>query len=742
MRQWRRKKWKQISGILCGVFLILALAGIAFAGAPSDDPLSGRENGQVLDEFYEGSGVSMQSVNECGTQWNDTMYFHNLSLRPYLKNQENKIQKGIDVSAYEGKIDWNMVKQDEENISFVIVRAGFRGWGSEGILKADSCFADNIQGARQQGFSCGVYFFSQAISVKEAEEEADYVLTQLGKADISPEDLKLPVFLDVEFDGNREGRLYTAKLSKQAQTEICNAFIGKIEAAGYCAGVYANKSMFESNMNAEDLRSSAAIWLANYNQSTSYGGNYSYWQCSESGTVDGISGDVDLNFYYEEESADGSQTELGVDGVAVPTMKSASADSIQIIWPAIAGADGYIISRSDSWNGTYKKIKYITDTAYVDTKLISGREYYYKVSPCVKSGTEYLIGKESLPYGFSTSKTYWPRMVHNGGVSTVKTVNLRDHAGTAGTNILKAIPVGSKVDVLAETVTTDGTIWYKVKYNGMTGYMSGAYVNPYTSPVSGLKMSNFNSSAIKISWTKASYADGYVVYRSTSKSGSYSPIKTIYSQNTLNFTDTKLKAGAAYYYKVKAFRKENNRIYYGAESAVLTAATKVTTPTGVKQSGTAGTSITVTWKKVYGASGYQIYRSTAKNGKYSRVKTITSGTTLKWQDKKKTSGTEYYYKIRAYKSAGGVNRYGDFTSAVTLHTKMSSKLTVKTKAAVNLRSSAGTAYSKKVTVPKNKKFTVLYKTKDKAGKTWYKIKYTVKKKSYTGYIIASAAKKV
>ncbi|MCI5687785.1 MAG: SH3 domain-containing protein [Emergencia sp.] len=729
MKQWMKKYWKNTSGILFGVFLILALAGTAFAGTSFDDPLSGRENGQVLDEFYEGSGVSMQSVNECGTQWNDTMYFHNLSMRPYLKNQENKIQKGIDVSSYEGNIDWNLVKQDEENISFVIVRAGFRGWGEAGTLKADSCFEDHIKGALQQGFSCGVYFFSQAISVKEAEEEADYVLMQLRESGISPEDLKLPVFLDVEFDGNREGRLYTAKLSKQEQTEICNAFIGKIEAVGYRAGVYANKSMFESNMNAEDLSSSAAVWLANYNQSTSYGGNYSYWQCSESGTVDGISSDVDLNFYYEPVFT----ANYYGDASTLPVKKNASSDKISIKWNVVEGASSYKIFRSEIWNGTYSEIEELSTNEYTDSGLQAGREYYYRVMPIFISDGERVSGRISNMCPVYTTKTYWNR-------KTTEAVRLRLYAGV-DSRTLCTMPAGKELKIYAVGKGSNGKDWYKVQYGSYTGYVLGSYTNPYTSTVSGLKMSSYNSSAIKISWTKAPYADGYVVYRSTSKSGSYRPVKTIYSQNTLTFTDTQLKAGAAYYYKVKAFSKENNQPYYGAESAVLTAATKVSKPTGVKQYGTAKTSITVTWKKVYGASGYQIYRSTAKNGKYSKVKTITSGNTLKWKDERKSSGTEYYYKIRAYKSVGGMNRNGDFTSAVTLHTKMASKLTVKTKAAVNLRSSAGTAYSKKITVPKNKTFTVLYKTKDKSGKTWYKIKYTVKKKSYTGYIIASATKK-
>ena len=143
-----------------------------------------------------------------------------------------------------------------------------------------------------------------------------------------------------------------------------------------------------------------------------------------------------------------------------------------------------------------------------------------------------------------------------------------------------------------------------------------------------------------------------------------------------------------------------------------------------------------------------IYRATSKYGKYSRVKKISNGSTVTWTDTGRTNGKTYYYKIRAYKKISGKNTFGSYSAVKAMKAKGSTakttakKTTVKTTEKVNLRKKAGTSYAVLISIPKGKKFTVLGTAKDKSKRTWYKVKYTSGKKSYTGYISSQYAKKV
>ena len=192
--------------------------------------------------------------------------------------------QGIDVSKWNGNIDWNAVKNS--GISYVIIRCGYRGSG-EGKLIEDPKFAANIKGAEAAGLKVGVYFFSQAVNEVEAVEEASMVLEQIKNHRIS-----YPVFLDVEASGGRGD-----KLDKAERTAVCRAFCQTIQNAGYTAGIYSNKIWLESKIDAGSLNS-YKIWLAQYAASPTYKGKYDMWQYRSTGSVSGISGDVDLNVSY------------------------------------------------------------------------------------------------------------------------------------------------------------------------------------------------------------------------------------------------------------------------------------------------------------------------------------------------------------------------------------------------------------------------------------------------------------
>ena len=191
---------------------------------------------------------------------------------------------GLDVSKWNGSIDWNAVKNS--GVSYVIIRCGYRG-SSQGALIEDSTYRTNIKGAIDAGLNVGVYFFTQAVDEVEAVEEASMVLELVSGYRIS-----YPIFLDVEASGGRAD-----SIDKATRTAVCKAFCETIQGAGYTAGIYANKTWLTEKIDTGTL-GGYKIWLAQYAATPTYTGRYDIWQYSESGRVSGISGNVDLNTSY------------------------------------------------------------------------------------------------------------------------------------------------------------------------------------------------------------------------------------------------------------------------------------------------------------------------------------------------------------------------------------------------------------------------------------------------------------
>ena len=191
---------------------------------------------------------------------------------------------GIDVSKWNGNIDWNQVKAS--GVNYVIIRCGYRG-SSQGALIEDPKYKANIEGATKAGLKVGVYFFSQAIDEVEAVQEASMVLSLVKNYKIS-----YPIFLDVEASGGRADNI-----SKETRTAVCKAFCQTIQNAGYTPGVYANRVWLNSKIDTSQL-GNCKIWLAQYAAQPTYTGRYEIWQYKDSGSVPGISGHVDLNLSY------------------------------------------------------------------------------------------------------------------------------------------------------------------------------------------------------------------------------------------------------------------------------------------------------------------------------------------------------------------------------------------------------------------------------------------------------------
>lgn len=191
---------------------------------------------------------------------------------------------GIDISQYQGGIDWAQVKA--AGFDFVFIRVGTRGYES-GSIYEDECWAENLKEAKEAGLDAGVYFFSGAVSEQEAEEEAEYIIEKLNG-----EPLELGIVLDVETIGSGTSR--HDDLSAEQYTANTSAFCERVRAAGYNPIVYSNIFWEATHYDMTKI-GNYDVWYADYMTTPQTPYMYRFWQYTDSGTVPGINGAVDLD---------------------------------------------------------------------------------------------------------------------------------------------------------------------------------------------------------------------------------------------------------------------------------------------------------------------------------------------------------------------------------------------------------------------------------------------------------------
>lgn len=192
---------------------------------------------------------------------------------------------GIDVSRYQGQIDWEKVRA--AGIRFAIVRLGYRGYET-GLLNEDTHARGNLQGARDAGLLVGAYFFSQALTEEEAREEAQFALEILG-------DFQLD--LPLTFDWETQER--TENVGPETVTACALAFCDEIEQAGLTPMIYFNPSQVGNQIDLFQL-TDYPWWLAMYNVNGDFPCRFDLWQYTDEGQVDGINGNVDINILIKE----------------------------------------------------------------------------------------------------------------------------------------------------------------------------------------------------------------------------------------------------------------------------------------------------------------------------------------------------------------------------------------------------------------------------------------------------------
>ena len=240
-------------------------------------------NDSTLGEIWitELEGVSVNNLD-------NTNFTADNNYKYYNENGKPASTEGIDISSYNGDINWESVKAS--GIDFAMIRVGGRGYGTEGSLYPDDKAVENINAAKAAGIKVGAYFFSQAITTQEAIEEADYVKSILG-------DIKLdyPVAYDWEIIKDEEAR--TANVTAVQATQCAKAFCERIEELGYTPIIYSPSRELYFKYDLSQL-ADFDIWYCEYANVPNFYYEFSMWQYSKSGIVNGINGEVDLNICF------------------------------------------------------------------------------------------------------------------------------------------------------------------------------------------------------------------------------------------------------------------------------------------------------------------------------------------------------------------------------------------------------------------------------------------------------------
>ena len=200
------------------------------------------------------------------------------------KKTEKRQLKGIDVSKWNGRIDWKKVKK--AGIDFCIIRTGYS-------KTVDHKFKYNIEEAIENGLQIGVYHFSYATTNAKAKEEAEFCLKL-----IKPyrKYITLGVWFDYEYDSVSYSRRYGVYPTKKSVTSLAETFCSTVEKNGYSTGIYTNLD-FSSNYFTKEVLNKYPTWIAVWGK-MNYHGKYVMWQYTDSGRVDGIHGKVDMNIFY------------------------------------------------------------------------------------------------------------------------------------------------------------------------------------------------------------------------------------------------------------------------------------------------------------------------------------------------------------------------------------------------------------------------------------------------------------
>lgn len=345
---------------------------------------------------------------------------------------------GLDVSYYQGAagtIDWDKVKR--QGIDYVIIRIGYTGLSSPFSMNRDSFFESSFQGAKDAGIMVGVYYYSCATTIAEAQKEANYVLNILDGRD-----LDLPVVYDFEY----AGRIATNYKSRSQSTSNALAFLKVIADGGYEPMFYSYRNIMDPNFNPSGYKINMSmienkykVWIAQYSTDISYPRPYEYWQYTSTGKVSGITGNVDCNFWYYDN--DNETTKSGTTSIK-------KAD-------ITLGATSFKYNR----NKKYPKVT----VKYNGTTLTQDTDYKVNYIKNVQAGTAYAMVTGKGKY---SNTQLVPFTISKANIAEVATV--ADIADVTYSGKLKIPSVKVQHSGATLTKNTDYTVSYSNNRNAGT----------------------------------------------------------------------------------------------------------------------------------------------------------------------------------------------------------------------------------------------------------------------------------
>lgn len=453
--------------------LVLAASGVALAvtaGGRRGDDAQEAQNGSVSTQQTGGTAPESTTADRPDES---SLSGEELDINDALNGngaEELVFSFGIDVSKYQGKIDWQVVKN--EGVAYAMIRVGARAEDT-GEIVADPYAEYNLQQAAAVGLPVGVYFISTAVSRVEAVEEADWVMDFVKSYAVT-----YPIVYDCERYNYPENRMYG--LSAGERTDHAIAFMQRVQSAGYEGMTYASLNAFTTDHEWDyaRLRASGRLWVAYYSggahfDSTSLGadGSYDMWQYTQRGTVAGINGKVDLNVAYfsYEQSADAkvdgpvsevNEAEVGITFTEVSEQVTAKEETNLRSTPETSGTliatlyNGDVVQRTGIGSNGWSRLVYDGRTVYARTQFLTT-----DLQPPSTSGNVVVDGIEFYPVSDS--------------VTAKHETNLR------------SVPSSESPDTVVATIQNGTYVkrigmsergWSRIEYNGQIVYAISSYL--------------------------------------------------------------------------------------------------------------------------------------------------------------------------------------------------------------------------------------------------------------------------
>ena len=286
---------------------------------------------------------------------------------------------GVDVSQWNGDIDWDKVKA--AGVDYAIIRCGY---GGDSASQDDPYFVQNVKGALAVGLDIGVYIYSYGWDAATGKSEAKHVLRTLEEAGLEPSDLAYPVYYDLEQQSASTGKPCgiddsgkERPASNSALLSMTQAFAAVIEAAGYDVGVYANLNWWNNYLTSSTYNQWDR-WVAQYNTQCDYRGECSMWQCMSDGKIDGISGYTDINFYYGSgygklDSLAAENADVLPDGVYTIATSNDSSKVLDVASASISNSANVQIYTNNGTNAQQWKVTHDVQGYVTFTNVNSGK---------------------------------------------------------------------------------------------------------------------------------------------------------------------------------------------------------------------------------------------------------------------------------------------------------------------------------------------------------------------------------